>query len=100
MFGLGGIFYGGIAAIFLFAATLAYSIPEKINTLSNDLAQSRHEQNLLRARAEALQRGNDRRDAAIKASKCAKEIQYWVRHPDDIPKPYDPFNQLGPPGLR
>jgi hypothetical protein len=96
MFGLGSIFYGGISAVILFAVTLAYSIPAKINSLSTDLADSRHQQNLLRARAEALQRGNDRRDAAIKASKCAKEIQYWVRHPDEIPKPYNPFNQLGP----
>lgn len=100
MFGLGSIFYGGIGAVLLFVATLAWSIPEKIGSLSNDLATSKHQQNLLRARAEALQRGNDRRDAAIKASKCAAQIQHWVRNPDEIPQAFNPFNQLTPPNLR
>jgi hypothetical protein len=86
MFGLGSIFYGGIAAVLLFAVSLAYSIPNKIGNLADELAVNRHQQELLQSRADALQRGNDRRDAAIKASKCAAQIQYWVRHPDEIPK--------------
>ncbi|CAA2141458.1 hypothetical protein [Hyphomicrobium sp. ghe19] len=100
MFGLGSIFYGGIAAVLLFAVSLAYSLPAKISNLADELANSKHQQNLLRARAEALQRGNDRRDSAIKASKCSEQIQYWVRHPDEIPKKFDPFNQLKPENTR
>ncbi len=42
----------------------------------------------------------ERRDAAIKASKCAPQIDKWVRNPEEIPKPFEPFNQLTPPNLR
>lgn len=89
------IFWGGIAAVVLFAVTLAWSIPNKIDNLSTELAQLKHDSELIQSRADAYQRGNERRDAAIAASTCSQQIEYWVSHPDDIPKPFDPFSQLG-----
>ena len=94
MFGLSGIFYGGLAAVILFIVSLAHYLPEHISDLSGQLADQKHQVELLQARATALQRGNDRRDEAIAASACAEQIQAWVHNPDDIPKPFNPFCQL------
>lgn len=100
MFSIGSIFYGGIGAIVLFLVTLAWSIPNKIDNLSTELAQLKHDSELIQARADAYQRGNERRDAAIAASTCSQQIEYWVHNPDEIPKPFDPFNQLNPSNLK
>lgn len=65
----------------------------QIVTLQRDLA--------LRDGREASQRRMiDRRDAAIAASQCAAQIQKWVKNPDDIPVPFNPFNQLENPGKK
>jgi hypothetical protein len=51
------------------------------------------------ARYESEKRMRDRRDEAIAASKCAAQIKDWIRNPDKIPKPFDPFKNgpLSPP---
>lgn len=100
MFGLSGIFFGGLGIAALFAVSLAHWLPAHISDLSRQLAEEKHQVELIDARATAYQRGNERRDAAIAASKCKDQIQYWVRHPDEIPGQFDPFNQLQPQNTR
>lgn len=48
----------------------------------------------LESRVASYQRMVERRDKAIEASKCKDTIKTWIRKPDDIPVPFDPFNQL------
>lgn len=36
----------------------------------------------------------ERRDRAISNSKCKVDIENWIRHPELMPEPFDPFNQL------
>lgn len=35
----------------------------------------------------------DRRDRAISASKCKAQIEDWIRHPEKVPDPFDPFTK-------
>lgn len=37
----------------------------------------------------------ERRDRAISLSKCADTINDWIRHPEKLPEPFDPFRQFG-----
>ncbi|MBY0560026.1 hypothetical protein [Hyphomicrobium sp.] len=92
--------YGGLSAIIMYVGVLAYSNINKIATLSTELAEAKHKLNLTDYREASFRRMTDRRDRAIAASQCAKQIQYWVRHPDEIPKKFAPFKQLEPENTR
>lgn len=63
--------YGGMAA--------------KIERLERDKA-------LIESRVKSYQTLMARRDAAIEASRCKDQIQHWVKNPDEIPTPFDPFS--------
>lgn len=89
------VFYGGIASVLVYAAVLAWSTASNIADLSKQLTEAQHELALRDARETSMQRMLDRRDAAIGASKCTDQIKYWLTHPDEIPKPFQPFCQLG-----
>lgn len=41
----------------------------------------------------------ERRDSAINAlpDTYRAKVEYWLRHPDHIPKPFDPNHQFDPP---
>jgi flagellar basal body rod protein FlgC len=73
-----------------------------IRTYSNNIAKiATHEAEIekYKRREESALRQRDRRQEAIDASKCAAQINDWVRNPHKIPKPFDPFKQspLAPP---
>jgi flagellar basal body rod protein FlgC len=66
-----------------------------IRTYSNNIAKiATHEAEIekYKRREESALRQRDRRQAAIDASKCAAQINDWVRNPHKIPKKFDPFN--------
>lgn len=74
-----------------------------IRTYSNNISKiATHEAEIekYKRREESALRQRDRRDDAINASKCKDQIQDWVRNPHKIPKPFDPFNQMTPPGVK
>lgn len=62
-------------------------MPKTIERLERD-------KKLLNSRVESYRTLNARRDAAIAASKCKVQIEYWLKNPDEIPTKFDPFNQL------
>lgn len=59
----------------------------KIERLERDKA-------LIESRVASLRVLNERRDAAIEASRCKDQIKNWLKNPDEIPTKFDPFNQL------
>lgn len=63
-------------------------MPKQIQQLKRDKA-------LILSRVGSYQTLLARRDAAIEASQCKVQIQKWIKDPDTIPTPFDPFNQLG-----
>lgn len=74
-----------------------------IRTYGNNIAKiALHDAEIekYKRREESALRQRDRRDDAIAASQCAKQIQDWVRNPHKIPKKFDPFNQLSAPNIR
>lgn len=90
------IYYAvGAIAIFLFGA--GYSLVSSNRDQATQIANYEHDVALKDARLVSYKRMIDRRDAAIAASTCKAKITYWVSHPDDLPKPFDPFNQLQAP---
>lgn len=62
-------------------------MPAKIERLERD-------NRLIESRVASLRTLMARRDAAIAASRCKTQIQTWIKNPDSIPTPFDPFNQL------
>lgn len=67
---------------------------------AQEVIRLQKEVDLNTGRNDSYRRMIDRRDAAIEASQCKDKIQYWVKHPDEIPKPFNPFNQLDPQNLK
>lgn len=63
------------------------SMASEITTLKRDKA-------LIESRVKSYQTLMARRDAAITASRCKDQIERWLKNPDEIPTPFDPFHQL------
>jgi hypothetical protein len=87
-------------AVLLIIVSAAWSYASKLSEVQKDYDALAQKLRLLEAREAGHLRQIERRDAAINASTCKQKITYWVSHPDDIPQPFDPFNQLVPPNLR
>lgn len=100
MIGITSIFRIGVIVALLIVVSSAWSYASKLADVQQELDRVNHELALQRGRDESYKRMIDRRDAAIGASKCKDQITHWVRNPDEIPQPFDPFNQLVPPNLR
>lgn len=83
---------GGVA--YFVVSGMSYDIGQKATQIS----ELKRTVDKLEARALAEAGRIDRRDKAIAQSKCADTIQDWIKHPEKIPEPFDPFNQLG--GIR
>lgn len=96
---MGILLYGRLIAfgVMALAAWFAYGwglqvidnyteMPKKIERLERDKA-------LIESRVKSYQTLMARRDAAIAASKCKDTIQHWVKNPDEIPTPFDPFKR-------
>lgn len=85
------------AILFLFKSHLIWAIPIGIwyfwpsDDKAMQIANLKNEVRLKDARLVSNRRQIERRDAAIKASNCSKEIEFWVRNPDHVPTKFDPF---------
>lgn len=79
-----------LGAVAYFVVTgMAHEIGVKATRISElERTISKHEAKLL-AEAGRI----ERRDRAIEASKCKETINDWIRHPEKLPEPFDPFNQ-------
>jgi hypothetical protein len=88
--------FGGYALV-TFAAfaggTFGWTFATNYKKMAQEVAELKDKIELIEGREVSYRRMIDRRDAAIKASKCAAQIQDWVSNPDKIPKPFDPHNQ-------
>jgi hypothetical protein len=87
----------GLAGLYVYG--LATSTPAQLALKSAQLANCQRDGALKDARERSFRRMIERRDAAINASQCKAKINYWVRNPDEIPKPFNPHEQLKPGGL-
>lgn len=67
-----------------------------LKDITNENATLKVELRKLEARSLSDKRMIARRDEAIAQSQCKDQIQRWVRHPDEIPKKFDPHNQWNP----
>lgn len=83
-----------LALTVFFAWTNVQSVITRYTNMSGEIATLRREKNLLSSRLVSYNLRIARRDEAIAASKCADTIKRWVSHPDEIPKPFNPFDQL------
>lgn len=55
---------------------------------------------LAEAKITAYMRAQERRDAAIKASPCKAQIEFWIKNPDNLPGTWNPHEQLTAPNIR
>lgn len=77
-----------------FFGSMGWNFVTKYQQMSGQIVTLQHDIDLRDGREASFRRMLDRRDAAINASKCKVQIQNWVKNPDNIPKPFNPFNQL------
>lgn len=89
------ILWGGLAAGLLLLWSWGSAWLGDYRELVEQLAAVRREKSLDDGRIASYRRMIDRRDAAIDASRCKAQIKEWVSHPENLPVPFDPFNQLG-----
>jgi hypothetical protein len=92
--------FGVPTLITLFVASFGYSLVTNYNGLVSREWALTHDLQIAQGKLDSYKRMVDRRDAAVKASKCKTQITYWITHPDEIPKEFRPFDQLTPPNLR
>ena len=78
---------GGVA--YFVVSGMSYELGQKATTIS----ELNRKVEKLEAKALAEAGRIDRRDKAIAQSKCAETIQDWIKHPEKIPEPFDPFNR-------
>lgn len=88
----------GLAGLYVYG--LATSAPAQLAQKSMQLANCQRDLKIRDSREASFRRMTDRRDEAIAASQCKAQIQFWVRNPEKIPKPFNPHEQLKPPGLK
>lgn len=88
---------GALAAILAiwFAYSWGVTVIRTYNDNISKIALLERDLKLVNSRVASYQTLNARRDAAIAASKCKTQIEYWLKNPDEIPTKFDPFNQLG-----
>lgn len=81
-----------------FAGLLTWSSVKDVirnySAMSATIERLEHDKALLESRLTSYNLRIERRDAAIDASRCKEQIKRWVTHPDETPKPFNPFNQL------
>lgn len=97
MIGLRGYFLGGLAIVVFLAWSALSAIVTKNTELAGQVVTLQHTIDLNAGREASFRRMIDRRDAAIDAAPgtCKTMIRNWITHPDDVPKPFNPFQQLG-----
>lgn len=89
--GISALFYGGLAAVVLFFGFMGKTFVTDYHDMSVKIERLEHAAELVDRRTDSYKRMIDRRDAAIEASACKAQIKIWLRNPDDIPKPFQPF---------
>jgi hypothetical protein len=80
----GGYFVYGVATNWL----------SEYGAANQKLAMCERDNRMLESRVKSWQLLKERRDEAIAASACKGQIEDWIKNPDEIPKPFNPFNQL------
>jgi len=89
---LGGLAVGAIALWFAYG--WGVEVIGSYRSMASEIALLKRDKALIESRVASYKTLMARRDAAIEASKCKAQIQYWVKNPDEIPTKFDPFNQL------
>jgi hypothetical protein len=83
--------WGAIALLFVGVATFAWSMMDSYRDAITENVKLKAEIVKYDGRLASYKRMWERRQAAIDASACKVQINKWVRNPDDIPKPFEPF---------
>lgn len=83
-----------VAALFFLNTTLR-GLGAEIAQKTEALDAVQRQMDLVMARERSHIRMIERRDAAINASTCKTQINRWIKNPDEVPQPFNPFNQLG-----
>ena len=86
--------FAGFMIVLVAAGTFGWSWVDTYQKNLVALTQCEHSSMLFKQREASYKQRIERRDDAINASQCKAQINHWVRNPDEIPKPFDPFNQL------
>ncbi len=80
-----------LGAVAFFAWGTVQSVIDRYSEMGGKIATLERNNKLLTSRLDSYNLRISRRDEAIAASQCKDKIQYWLRHPDEIPKPFNPF---------
>lgn len=85
--------YAAIAVTLWFAYGWGSEIIGNYGAMAAKIERLERDKALIDSRVKSYQTLLARRDAAIAASACKEKIEYWVKHPDEIPVPWDPFKR-------
>lgn len=83
-----------MGGIMIAIVTVGWSLVTNLRDQQDVIAELRRKADLTDSREASYVRRIERRDAAIAASACKAQIERWVRNPDEVPQPFNPFNQL------
>lgn len=89
--GITALFHAGVAAVVLFFGFMGKTFVTDYRDMSAKIERLEHAAKLTDGKLASYQRMIARRDAAIDASNCKAQIDYWVRNPDDVPGKFEPF---------
>ena len=96
MFGLSYIRLGLSAAVLIglwFAYGWGMEVISNYGEMAAKIEKLERDNKLIESRVASYKTLLARRDAAIEANTCKDRIQYMIKHPDEIPTKWDPFNQ-------
>jgi hypothetical protein len=89
-----------IALVAFFGWTAIKVFPEYLVDAGKEIADLKRKNELAESKITAYMRAQERRDAAIKASPCKAQIEYWIKNPDNLPGNWNPHEQLTAPNLK
>lgn len=89
-----------IALVAFFGWTAIKAFPASLVEAGQKIKALEKKNELAEAKITAYMRAQERRDAAIKASPCKAQIEYWIKNPDNLPGTFNPHEQLTPPNLK
>ena len=79
--------------VMLFVGGAGYALVTNVRDQATTIAEMQRAKDLSEGRLASFRRMVDRRDAAISASQCKAQIEFWIKNPDDVPKPFKPFGR-------
>lgn len=89
-----------IGLVGFFGWTAIKVFPAYLADAGKEIQALKHKNELAESKITGYMRAQERRDAAIKASPCKSQIEFWIKNPDNLPGTWNPHEQLTAPNLK